>query len=119
MKRPAATSCAPRPASTRCLISANDAHQSATVANAASCPCLAVLVEPAAGLAAEPSCLDVLAPQRAGPELRIAEAVVQHLEDRQAGVEADQIGQRQRDERVAHAEPHDRVDRLGISDALV
>ena len=72
-----------------------------------------------AGLAAEPSRLDVLAPQRAGPELRIAEAVVQHLEDRKARVEADQIGQRERAERVAHAEPHDRVDRLGIADALV
>src|SRR5882672_211705 len=114
MKRPAATSCAPRPASTRCLISAKDAHQSATVASAASCPLrLAVVVEPAAGLATEPSCLDVLTPQRAGPELRIAEAVLQHLEDGKARVEADQIGQRQRAEGVAHAEPHDRVDRLG------
>src|SRR6478609_102185 len=78
-KRPIATSCAARPASTRCLMSANEAHHSATVASAPNGPLrLGVRVEPTPGLAAEPACLDVLAPQRAGPELGIAEAVVQH-----------------------------------------
>src|SRR6476661_3499382 len=101
-------SCAARPESTRCLISANEPHHRATVASAPNWPLrplLVVGVEPAPGLAAESPRLDVLPPQRTGPELRIAEALVQHLEDRQARVEADQIGQRERAQRVIHAEP--------------
>src|ERR1700712_2901762 len=124
-KRPNAMSGADRPASTRCLMSANELHHSATVASAPSWPlravgalraaALAVVVEPAAGLAAEPSSLDVPAPQRAGPELGIAEAVVQHLEDGEARVQPDQVGEGERAERVVHAEAHDGVDRLRVA----
>src|SRR6476661_3870420 len=79
---------------------------------------VSVLVEAAAGLAAQPPGLDVAAQQRAGPVLVVPEPVVQHLHDRQAGVQADQVGQRQRPHRVVHAQPHYGVDRLAVAHAL-
>jgi hypothetical protein len=43
---------------------------------------------------------------------------VQHLHDRHAGVEADQVGQRQRAHRMGEPEPGDGVDRLRLRDPL-
>src|SRR5436305_10473707 len=65
---------------------------------------LTVVVEPAAGLAAQPPRLHVLPQQRARRVLRIAEPFVQHLHDGDAGVEADQVGQGERADRVVEAE---------------
>ena len=48
-----------------------------------------------------------------GPVLRIAEAVVQDVEDGEADVEADEVGERERPHRVIHPELHHGVDRLG------
>jgi hypothetical protein len=43
---------------------------------------------------------------------------VEHLHDRDARVQADQVGERQRAHRMVEAELRDRVDRLGLRDAL-
>ncbi len=48
-----------------------------------------------------------------GRVARLAEAALEHLHDRDAGVEPDQVGERERAERMAEAEPGDGVDRLG------
>ena len=45
--------------------------------------------------------------------LRLAEAVLEHLHDRDARVEPDQVGERERPDRVPEPELRDRVDRLG------
>src|SRR6266550_7237829 len=50
--------------------------------------------------------------QRRRPVLVRVEPVLQHLHDREAHVEADQIGERQRPKRVIHAELHHLIDRL-------
>ena len=43
---------------------------------------------------------------------------MQDLHDRDARVEPDQVGERERPERMREAEPRDRVDRLRLGDAL-
>src|SRR5271166_4698096 len=53
----------------------------------------AVVVEPSAGLAAVPAGLDVFHQQRAGAVFAIGQPLVQHLHDRQAGIEADEVGE--------------------------
>src|SRR5205814_2286819 len=63
-----------------------------------------VLVEPAAALPAQVAPLHHPPQQRAGTVLRVAEPLVQHLHDVQAGVEADEIGERERPHRVVHAQ---------------
>ena len=54
----------------------------------------AIVVEPAAGLPAEPACLDIFHQKRARAVFGVGEPVVQHLHDRKAGVEADEVGKR-------------------------
>jgi hypothetical protein len=49
----------------------------------------------------------------------IASRLVQHLDHRVAGVDADQVGERQRAHRVSHAQLHDFVDALGAGEAFV
>src|ERR1019366_4395916 len=58
--------------------------------------CLRIIVEPAAGLAAQPSGLDVFHQQRAGAVLAVRQPVIQHLHDRQAGIQANEVRQFQR-----------------------
>src|SRR5436309_14472023 len=79
----------------------------------------AVSVETAAGFAAEPAGRDVLAQKRARRVLLVAEALLEHLHDRDARVEADQVSERERPQRVGEAELGDRVDRLRRCDAVV
>ena len=79
----------------------------------------AIVVEAALDLAAEPAGLDVLHQQRAGAVLAVGQALVEHLHDRQAGVEADEVGELQRPHRVVGAELHRVVDALDRADALV
>src|ERR1041385_1453550 len=78
-----------------------------------------VLVEAAARLLAEVAGLHLLRQQGAGAVLGVLEAVEEDVEDGEAGVEADEVGQRQRAHRVVHAELHDGVDVLGCGHALV
>src|SRR5512143_687095 len=63
-----------------------------------------VVKEPPPALAAQAAGGHHRAQQRARPVLVVPEIAVQHLENREADVEADQIGERQRSERVIHAE---------------
>jgi hypothetical protein len=65
----------------------------------------AVIVKTALRLAAEPAGLDVFHQQRARPVFRIRQALVQHLHDRQAGVQADEVGKLERSHRMVRAEP--------------
>src|SRR5690606_7296582 len=51
----------------------------------------AIVVEAAAGLAAEPAALDIFHQPRAGPVLRVRKPVMQHPHDRQAGIETDEV----------------------------
>src|SRR5262245_33345955 len=67
-------------------------------------PLWIVLVETAHHLLAEPARRDVLAQQRARPVLVVTELAMQHLGDREAGVEADQIGELERPHRMIEAE---------------
>src|SRR5947208_1091597 len=78
-----------------------------------------VLVEPAADLLAEPAGGDVLPEQRARPVLVVAELAVEDLGDREAGVEADQIGELERAHRVVEAELDAGVDVDRRAEALV
>src|SRR5579862_823369 len=64
----------------------------------------AIIVEAAPRLLAEPAGFDILHQQRAGPVLRIREALVEHLHDRETGIEPDEVGQLQRSHRVIGAE---------------
>ena len=57
-------------------------HRSAPTPDRRGCAC-GVVVEAAPALAPQPAGRDVLAQQRAGPVLAVAELAVQHLEDRQ------------------------------------
>src|SRR5690242_17902878 len=50
-------------------------------------------------LASKITRIDVLAQQRAGPVLVLAQARVQHLQDVEAGVESNQVGKLQRTQR--------------------
>src|SRR5947208_16939071 len=72
-----------------------------------------IRVEPSTGLAAQPARLHVLAKERAGPELRIAQVLVEDLTNGQDGIEADTVGQGQRTFRMVYAIGHRQVDGLG------
>src|SRR6267378_4191929 len=80
---------------------------------------VAVDIEPPAGFPAELSVGDHFLEQRRRPVFVRVEPVLQHFHDREAYVEADQIGERERTERMIHAELHHLIDRLRCSDAFV
>src|SRR5579875_3124149 len=84
----------------------------------AATPAHSVLVEAAAGFAAEPAGGDVFFEQRAGAVFGIAEAVVQNFENVHANVEADEIGEFERAHGMVHAQFHHCVHRFGSGDAL-
>src|SRR5881394_4271701 len=73
---------------------------------------IAIDIEAAAALAAEPPRRDQFPQQRRGAVLVVPQVALQHLEDRETHVEADQVGERERPQGVVHAELHDCVDRL-------
>ena len=77
-----------------------------------------VRIKTAAGLPSEVSGRHHPPKQRARPVLGIAQPVVQHVEDREADVEPDEVGERERPHRMVHAELHDRIDRFGRADAF-
>src|SRR5216683_7377361 len=78
-----------------------------------------IVVEAALDLAADPTGFDVLDQERARPIFRIGQALVQHLHHRQAGIEADEVGELERAHRMVGPELHAGVDRLDVADALV
>src|SRR5262249_30270506 len=78
-----------------------------------------IIVEPAACLAAQPTRFHKFYKQRARPGLAVGEPLVEHLHDRQAGVEPDEIGELEWTHRVIGAELHRRVDRLDRTYPLV
>src|SRR6266545_7722370 len=80
---------------------------------------VAVDIEPLPRFPAELSFGDHFLEQRRRPVLVRVEPVLQHLHDREAHVEADQIGERQGPERMIHAELHHLIDRLRRGDTLV
>src|SRR5438477_11908414 len=61
------------------------------------------IVKPAPGFAAEPPGFDVFYEERAGAVLAVGEPLIQHLHDREARIEPDEIGQFQRSHRVVGA----------------
>src|SRR5690349_5019659 len=67
-------------------------------------PRLRVAVESPATLPPQVPGGDHLPEQRRRPVLVVAQALVQHLENREAHVEADEVGQLQRAHRVGHAQ---------------
>src|SRR5215207_7660409 len=75
---------------------------------------LAVFEESSSTLPSQMPCRDHAAKERRGAVLVVTEAAVEHLEDRQADVEADEVGQRERPHRMRHPELHDRVDRFRL-----
>src|SRR5215468_3780449 len=75
--------------------------------------------EPLSGLAPEFSLLDVGFEQWRRCILVVAESLFQDIHDCDAGVEADQVCERQRPHRVRKAELRDRVDRLSLRDAVL
>src|SRR5512143_1467472 len=75
-------------------------------------------VEAPASLLAEVTRFDVLAQQRAGTVLGIAEVLLEDAQDLEAGVEADQVREGQRAHRMLRAEGHDRVDVFGLRHTL-
>ena len=72
-----------------------------------------------ARLAAQPAGFDIFHQQRTGAVFGIRQAFIQHLHHRQAGIEADEIGQLQRPHRMIGAQPHGGVDRVDIADAFI
>jgi 3-hydroxybutyryl-CoA dehydrogenase len=63
--------------------------------------------------------LDIFHQQRTRPVFRIGEPFVEHLHDRQAGIETDEVGQLQRSHRMMGTEPHGGIDCLDRADAFV
>src|SRR5690242_6477054 len=74
---------------------------------------IAIDIEPSPTLPPQPASGHHLPEQRRGTVLVVPEIPLQHLEDREAHVEPDQVRQRQRPERVVHAELHHRVHGFG------
>src|SRR5258707_234397 len=64
---------------------------------------LAVTVKPLPGLAAEVAGGDHFLQQRRGTVFRVVKTLIKHLHDRQHGIEADHVGERQRADRMVAA----------------
>src|SRR6266853_3370614 len=80
---------------------------------------VAVDIEPHTRFSAEPPRRDHLLEEPGGPVLGIGKAFDHHLENREADVEPDQIGDGQRPKRMLHAERHHLIDRFGCCDAFL
>src|SRR5579875_329899 len=78
-----------------------------------------VIVKAAARLPPEPAGLDVFHQQRTGAVFAVGQALVEHVHHREAGVEADEIGELQGPHGVMGSEPHADIDGLDGADTLV
>src|ERR1051325_11905867 len=72
---------------------------------------VAVDIEPHARFSAEPSRRDHLPEQPRRPVFQVAEAVLQYLHDREADVEPNQVRERERPQRMLHAQRHHLIHR--------
>src|ERR1041384_28953 len=90
-------------------------------ASSTTCSRMSVTVdiEPLARFSAELSVGNHFLEQRRRPVFLRVEPVLQHLHDREAPGEPDQVGERQRTQRMIHAELHDLIDRLRGGDTFV
>src|SRR5437660_3932589 len=70
---------------------------------------IAIDIEAATGLAAQAPRRDHLSQQRRGTVLGIAEIVVEDVEDVETHIEADQVRQGWRPDRVVHPQSHDLI----------
>src|SRR5262245_46720548 len=70
----------------------------------------AIIVEAALRLPPEPARLDIFHEQRTRTVLGVGKSLIEYLHDRQAGVEANEVGKLQRAHRMVSAEPHRRID---------
>src|SRR6266704_3298385 len=80
---------------------------------------VAVDIESHARFSAEPPRRDHLLEQPSRTVLRIGKPFDHHVENREADVEPDQVGERQGPKRMLHAECHHLIDRLGRGDAFL
>src|SRR6266852_3000763 len=80
---------------------------------------VAVGIEPLPRFSAELSLGDHFLEQRRRLVLVRVEPVLKHLEDREAHVEPDQVGERQRTQRMIHAELHHLIDPCGGCDSIL
>src|ERR1041385_2667542 len=80
---------------------------------------VAVDIKPHARFSAEPSRRDHFLEQSRRPVFQVAEAVLQYLHDREADVEPNQVRERERPQRMLHAQRHHLIHRLGRRDAFL
>src|SRR5438477_1566840 len=80
---------------------------------------VAVGIEPLPRFSAELSLGDHFLEQRRRLVLVRVEPVLKHLQDREAHVEPDQVGERQRPEGMVHAELHHLIDPCGSCDSIL
>src|SRR5262249_53642756 len=80
---------------------------------------LAVVVKSPPALAAEIAGVDHLLEQGSCPVFRVVEALIEHIHDRQHGIEPDQVGQRQRPDRMVATELHAGIDLFGTRNSLL
>src|SRR6266516_4178601 len=80
---------------------------------------IAVCIEPLPRFPAELPRRHHLFQERRGSVFLLVEPVLEHFHDRETDIETDQVGERQRTERMVHAELHDLIDRLRRRHAFV
>src|SRR5436190_4853156 len=80
---------------------------------------VAIDIESRSRFSAEPPGRHHFLQEPRGAVLRIRETVDQHFHDREADVESDQVGERERPERMLHAERHDLIDGFGARDPFL
>src|SRR6266480_917145 len=98
------------------IFSRANSRASSTTCSRMSVP---VGIEPHARFPAELSRGHHPLEQRRGTVFVLVEAVLEHFHDGETDIETDQVGERQRTQRMAHAELHDLIDRLRRRHALV
>ena len=79
----------------------------------------AVIIEPAARLAAEPTSFDIFHQQWTGAVLGICQSLIKHLHHAEAGVQADEIGKLKRSHGMVGAQPHSGIDGIHIAHAFI
>src|SRR5437764_1361844 len=80
---------------------------------------ISIDIESHAGFAAESPGRHHLAEQPRGLVFHVTKAFLQHFEDRETDIEADQVGERERSQRMLHPERHHLIDGLGRRDAFL
>src|SRR5579883_2887179 len=79
----------------------------------------AIIIEAAAYLSAQPAGLDIFHQKGAGAVFGIGQPLMEHVHDREAGIEPDEIAERERPHRMIGAEMHGGIDRFDRAHALI